>query len=198
MSSDIGLFDLDGSLADYEYAMRRDLTSLIAPGEEMPADLWDDSLEYLVNRKRMISNQPGWWSSLLPIRRGFKILSLAKDLGFSIMILTKGPSKNSTAWKEKVDWCHSYITPAIGEDYKIQIVQEKGTTYGKFLYDDFPDYMTSWLEHRPRGLGIMPVNDTNKEFKHPNVIKYDENNYWEVANALIRVKAREPLRPIIR
>lgn len=55
---------------------------------------------------------------------------------------------------------------------------------------DLIKHMLKWLEHRPRGLGIMPVTLGNKNFKHPNVIMYD-NNLEEVKEAIKKVKIRE-------
>ena len=44
--------------------------------------------------------------------------------------------------------------------------------------------MSLWLSNRPRGLGIMPVNDYNKYFEHPQVIKWDGTNLDEVLRGM--------------
>jgi len=64
--------------------------------------------------------------------------------------------------------------------------------YGKFLYDDYPDYMLKWLEHRPRGLGIMPANRANQGFQHAQVVRWDGTNLDEVAARLRAAHKRLP------
>jgi hypothetical protein len=83
------------------------------------------------------------------------------------MILTKGPYNATSAWTEKVQWCreHIYYVP-------ITITEDKSLVYGKVLVDDWPPYVTQWLEWRPRGLVIMPDQPWNQDFIHPNVFRY--------------------------
>ena len=52
------------------------------------------------------------------------------------------------------------------------------------MVDDYPDYMSSWLNQRSRGLGIMPAHYYNQDFLHPNVIRFDGNNLDQVRDAL--------------
>lgn len=183
MENNIGLFDLDNSLADYTGGLNDALHKLMSE-EEIASfkDLWEeyDEKPFIRARIRLIKSQPGFWLNLLPILKGFAILKTAKDIGFNIHILTKGPKKLPAAWQEKVLWAQKYL----GQDADIHITSDKGMVYGKFLYDDFPDYMLRWLKNRPRGLGIMPVTNENKSFTHPNVIKWDGKNYDEIVDAL--------------
>ena len=72
------------------------------------------------------------------------------------------------------------------------MTEDKGLVYGKVLFDDWPEYITSWLEYRPRGLVIMPNHPHNQGFKHPNVIRYIGSNWEEVRTALIKVRDRKP------
>ncbi|RJQ25733.1 hypothetical protein C4577_05045 [Candidatus Parcubacteria bacterium] len=191
----IGLFDLDGSLANHDEALLRDISKIAAPNDNVVTgeNFWKlDELPYMKARFDLIRNQPGWWLSLNPIEKGMKIFHAAKEIGFCCNVLTKGPKSKPLAWKEKLEWCHKYL----GDEHHVHVTMNKGIVYGKFLYDDYPDYMTAWLEHRPRGLGIMPVTESNKDFNHPNVIKYDGDNYEEVVTALrlcYKRKTGEPL-----
>ena len=187
--NDIALMDMDDSIAAYSDQMVEDLNKLRSPNEpELTKEmLWDgEKLEYISRRMDLIKHMPGWWGNLLPIAKGFAVLDAFREYGFKIHILTKGPKKHSSAWTEKVKWCQKYI----GYDVDINITSDKSLVYGKILYDDYPEYMLKWLEHRPRGLGIMPVTLGNKNFKHPNVVMYD-NNLEEVKEAIKKVKIRE-------
>ncbi|NCN98585.1 hypothetical protein GW923_00135 [Candidatus Pacearchaeota archaeon] len=53
-----------------------------------------------------------------------------------------------------------------------------------------PDYVERWLEWKPRGLVIIPACDYNKDFKHPQVLKYDRSNLEEAREAI-----KETMRP---
>ncbi len=191
----IALFDMDGSLADFNGAMIRSYNSILSP-DEIP--LTRETLhgleekDYVKARMRLIKQQPGWWLGLEPIPDGFQILVKAIEIGFKIHVLTKGPKKTAIAWKEKLEWCQKYLD----KEVDVHITSQKSMVYGKLLYDDYPDYMEKWLEVRPRGLGIMPVTPYNKNFTHPNVIKWDGNNYEEVVVAMTKCFNRKSVEPL--
>jgi phosphoglycolate phosphatase-like HAD superfamily hydrolase len=193
-TNNIALFDMDGSLADYDEAMINSLNSLAGPGEEqltretLHTFLKKEEVPYIKARLRIIKRSHGWWCRLKPIPMGMEVLKLASEIGFKPHVLTKGPKRAAIAWKEKVEWCQHHID----EDIDIHITSDKGMVYGKVLYDDFPDYMLRWLKSRPRGLGIMPVTPSNREFTHPNVIKWDGTNLQEIKDALVAVFNRQP------
>jgi hypothetical protein len=188
-SDNIGLFDLDGSLANYDKAILEGLAALKSPDESVIEDVRAvGEIPHVKARMDLIMRQPSWWCNLEPIPMGFQVLELAKEIGFQIHVLTQGPRTKPLAWKEKVEWCHKHLGP----DIDIHITHNKGMVYGKFLYDDYPDYMLRWLEHRPRGLGIMPVSGSNKEFRHPQVVRWDGSNIDEVAEQLRAAYRRLP------
>lgn len=180
----IALFDMDDSLADYTNTLVKDLETLRSPDEEVIAaeNVWHlADVPHIAARIKLIKKQPNWWFNLPPIFHGMAVLERAANIGFDVHILTKGPKSNSSAWQQKLDWCHTHIA----NDSNVHITCDKGMVYGKVLYDDFPDYMLAWLKHRPRGLGIMPVTPSNKNFKHPNVIRYrGPDDFSKVLNAL--------------
>jgi hypothetical protein len=170
-SRKICLVDLDNTLAGYEEALRRDLKRLASPGEpemELWSDQWPDWFEARVH---MIKSQSGWWANLPRLEDGFQIYNEAKKIGFVTEIFSKGPKRIPMAWAEKVIWCQNQ--PEIGGDTLPFLVPHKGSTYGRVLVDDYQAYMESWLEYRPRGLGIMPARKGNEGFKHPQVVRFD-------------------------
>jgi 5'-nucleotidase len=188
-SDNIGLFDLDGSLANYDKAVLEGLAALKSPDESPVEDVRGAyQIPHLKARIELISRQPNWWLNLEQIEMGFQVLHRAKEIGFQIHVLTQGPKTKPLAWKEKVEWCQKHL----GSDIDIHITRNKGMVYGKFLYDDYPEYMLKWLEHRPRGLGIMPVNKGNKDFRHPQVVRWDGTNRDEVTERLRAAHKRLP------
>lgn len=205
----IALYDMDGTLANYELAIRRDLKKITNPDERGPfhessrlvtaarqgfdpmtCEIHGDLPKWLNERIWMIRNQPDWWLNLIPLEAQFDLLRVTKKMGFVHHILTKGPRHTHQAWTQKVQWCHKHVKPIV-PDMKVTITEDKGLAYGRVLIDDFPDYMDRWLEYRPRGLGIMPAHAWNENYSHPNVIRYDGTNLPQVVAALEVISKRE-------
>jgi 5'-nucleotidase len=92
-----------------------------------------------------------------------------------------------------VEWCRRHL----GAETPVHITEDKGLVYGKFLYDDFPEYCLSWLRHRPRGLVIMPETSWNKDFNHAQVLKYSGKNLDEVRQALLICLQRKKGEPLL-
>jgi hypothetical protein len=184
------LFDLDGSLADYEGTLLADLNRLRGPEEPLLTEwtraVW--SQPHLRARLDVITARPGWWTDLPPLQHGMAVYHLALKMGFNCQVLTKGPRRQPRAWMEKVEWCQRHLGPEVD----IHIVSDKGLVYGVALYDDYPKYIEAWLEHRPRGLVVMPVSEGNKDFHHPNVIRDDGTNLPRVEEAMRIVLGRKP------
>ena len=179
--SKIALFDMDGTLADYDGALLRDLNKIRSPHEPKIEDAHVD-LPYIEARRHMISSQIGWWLNLKPFKLGFDVYHMCKALGYEVSILTKGPRSKYNAWSEKIEWCHKHL----GKDEidGVTITHNKGLVYGNVLVDDYPEYIEQWLKHRPRGLVIMPAHKFNENFQHKNVIRYDGLNFDEVHETL--------------
>lgn len=171
----IALFDLDGTLADYDGQLLKDLN--LIKSEFEPPPVLHQNIEYIEARRHMITSQVGWFLKLEKFQLGWDVLELAKKIGYSISILTKGPSTKHIAWSEKVEWCNRYLADYIEG---VTIAHEKGMVYGALLVDDWPSYVESWLKHRPRGLVVMPANDNNIGYTHPQVVRYDGSNLDEV------------------
>lgn len=181
----IGLVDLDGSCADYDGAMRRDMLKIATPGEDIE---WygENVPQYLRERKKMIQDQPGWWRNLDVLPIGMALVQIMQELEYSLMVLTKGPTKrNPAAWSEKVEWCKEKLP-----EVPVTITADKGLVYGKVLVDDFPEYATRWLEWRPRGQVIMPKQPWTEGFQHPNVFRCGMDDLDEARRILTEIKTR--------
>lgn len=165
----VALIDMDGTVADYDSALQRDLRLLLSPGETLILPHTEkEEAPYLKQRVKLIRNQPGWWRALAPITSGLQIVEILRKLGFALNVLTKGPRSNSNSWTEKREWCLQYLPDAL-----VTVTEDKSLVYGKILVDDWPAYAESWLKWRPRGWVIMPAHPWNLSFEHPRVIRYD-------------------------
>jgi 5'-nucleotidase len=177
----VALFDMDGTLCDYDKGLSEAMESLRSPVEPVcRLPILDSSPLHLRKRADMIRSSSSWWEKLPRFELGWDILKVAHELGYKVMILTQGPRKNPESWAGKKRW----IDKNLGEDTDITITRDKSLVYGKVLVDDFPGYIEKWLSWRERGLVIMPANEGNKNFKHPQVIRYDGTNLNEVRRAM--------------
>ncbi len=204
MEKRIALFDLDGTLADYTGAMKRDMEKIECPEESIdstdPLSWRDpDKAEYLGARESMIEKQPGWWLELEVIEAGKKIFDLAQKLGFEAQVLTKGPQECSAAWGEKHEWCkkHLGVDPLTKKDIKVTITREKAQYYGHVLVDDYWKFMEPWLKVRPRALGLMPRTESNKDKSHDHMRHYNDKDLDEkqVEKFLIFARDRKEGEP---
>lgn len=185
MKKPVILFDLDGTLADFDGAILRDLQALHNPAEG-PFDFShtggndDNDPKWLKARKDMIKRQPDWWLNLEPIESGFKLMKMARDVGFRVVICSRGPASIPDAWAQKVKWVQKHVE----RPRKITLADEKDLVYGRILVDDWPDYVTPWLGVRPRGHVLMPAHRWNKNYQHPRALRYDGTNWPEVQKVL--------------
>ena len=74
-SEPIALIDLDGTLADFNGAMKSQMAELATPFEltQYP-NLENEDLPWIKARRRLIKRQPGFWEGLTPIPEGFAAL----------------------------------------------------------------------------------------------------------------------------
>jgi len=191
----IMLVDMDGTVADYDGQLRRDLQAMHEGPSLRNEDLhaMEDAHPHMRARMDAIKHMPGWWRRLPRIESGFEVVRLAQAIGFDIHVLTKGPGRHTAAWTEKVDWCRDQ--PELAEA-DIHIVTSKANTYGTVLFDDFPPYMEAWLANRPRGLGVMPVRAYNTGWSHVNVVSYTGFNLAAVEVLLRTAYERGPGEPL--
>jgi len=166
-SERIALIDMDGTLADYTGVLHEELEKLASPDEPPVPEDFHEGPDWLKRRAEIIKKQHGFWRNLPKVPEGFQVLQLLQDLKYEPMILTKGPTRTTSAWTEKRDWCHEHLPGT-----KVTITEDKGLVYGKVLFDDFPPYILRWLEWRPRGKVIMLEHPWNYDFKHEQVFRF--------------------------
>lgn len=176
----IALLDMDGTVADYDGQLNKDMALLASPSEK-PYATWEKKEQppYILARMQLIKCRGSWWENLPTLPVGMKIVDCLRSLEFSIHILTQGPKSNPEAWSHKAKWVMKNLP-----DIPITITRDKGLVYGRVLVDDWPEYILRWLEFRPRGQIIMPAQRWNKGFTHPNVLRYDGTNDEELMKAL--------------
>jgi 5'-nucleotidase len=183
---DIALFDMDGTLCDYEGALGEELAKLSAPGEPtFKTNYPRNAPEWLENRRNLITKSQDWWANLPKFQLGWDVLDIAKELDYKLMVLTQGPMKKPSAWAGKIIWLSKHLP-----ETEMTLTRDKGLVYGKVLVDDFPGYIDRWLEHRPRGLVIMPANEGNESYEHNQVIRYNGSNLDQVRDAMAQAKLR--------
>jgi len=165
------LWDLDGTLANYNKMVETEINAMSCPSEP-PFQLEHDDRwpEYIEHRRQAITRQIGWWLNLPKIESAFELYHWAIEKGFQSNILTKGPKDKYQAWAEKIEWCKTNTPESL-----VTITEDKSKVYGKVLVDDYPDYAFKWLKHRPNGLVVMPIHSYNKDVKHPQIILFDKN-----------------------
>lgn len=182
----IVLMDMDGSMADYDEAMQRELRKIMAPGERLPEDPFkarEDS-PYWENRMSLIKRQTGFWLGLEPIQLGLGFYRYFLNRGYRVMVLTKGPGHTPSAWGEKLLWAREHMPEA-----QITITDDKSLTYGRVLYDDWPNHITAWLKRSPRGKVIIRDRQYNRSFIHPRVMRVYDHEHFDDETLYDRVDA---------
>ena len=167
----IALIDMDGTVADYDGQLARDMNLIASPGEKPFESLgWkrDEFPAYIQERMRLIKAQDMWWEKIPVLPSGMHIVRILETMGFNLHVLTQGPKRNANAWSQKTKW----VLKNLPMETPITITRDKGLVYGKILVDDWPEYVERWLRWRPRGKVIMVAHPWNEDFKHPNAIRY--------------------------
>jgi 5'(3')-deoxyribonucleotidase len=150
----VALVDMDGTLCDFRGALDRDVARVMngrGAAVKVPACVVQE-VEYLIR------GQAGWYRNLKPLPLGFEIVRMLQEIGFRIMIMTKSSKESKNAWSEKVAWIAEHLPEA-----DVTVTQDKSLVYGRVLVDDYPSHFLKWMEHRPRGIVVMPLQAWNKD-----------------------------------
>ncbi len=178
--------DLDGTVANFNKGLLSALNDIRNPAVEpvYTSQHLDNAPDWLEARMGYVKRHPGFWRDLEPIPLGLQVVQLIRDAGYRLNVLTKGPKRSTSAWTEKVEWAQEHLP-----DAQVTITMDKSLVYGRVLFDDWPAYITPWLERRPRGLVLMLDHSWNQGFKHPNVVRITSKaDFPDVAEAL-RIRA---------
>lgn len=159
----IALIDLDGTIANLDKALSTSLDAMQRPGEADWRGISRDE-PWLEARRHAVMQHSEFWENLEPINEGMIVLDMLRTIGFKCKILSKGPSKSPDAWTGKFRWCTKHV-PGI----PVILTQDKSGEYGRVLFDDYPHYYESWLDHRPRGLVIALATDYNEHIPNKYV-----------------------------
>lgn len=149
----VALVDMDGTLCDFRGALDHDVRRVLdGRGEnvQVPACVIQE-IEWLIR------GQAGWYRNLKPLQLGFDIVRLLQEIGFRIMIMTKSSKESKNAWSEKVAWIAEHLP-----EVDVTVTQDKSLVYGRVLVDDYPNHFLKWMDHRPRGIVVMPSQAWNK------------------------------------
>jgi hypothetical protein len=183
------LFDMDGVLCDYPRQLKKDMKKIAGPEEKHIFKIHDRSApKYIKQREQLIKSRAQWWADLPIYQPGWDLLKAARKIGYRIMILSKMSSSNPTASAAgKRRWIEKHL----GTTADVTFGDDKGLVYGRVLVDDYPEFLLKWLAHRPRGLAIMPLNSSNRDFHHPQVLRYNGKNLARVKKLLKESYARQ-------
>lgn len=186
-SDPVGLIDLDGSVADFDKAMRTQLEALRSPDEDPTLDetAYED-VKHIKARRRLIKSQPGFWRNLEPLPLGFQVVEEMRRLRYRLHVLSKGPIRVPAAWAEKIEWCGRHLA-----DVQITLSEDKGLVYGRVLLDDWPEYIEAWLAHRTRGFVIAVAQPWNVRIERQfpgRVLRYDGHNFDVMSARLTAIR----------
>jgi len=200
MPKPTALFDMDGTLADYNLGLYRDLRHMVpynylAVIEKHRGNFHrlEELYPWMKASIKVIKKQPNWWLELPKMELGWDIFEAAEEAGFETKILTKGPWSNSVAWKEKVEWVWKHFDgprdspPLIIVSGSNVETEAKQGVYGRILVEDYIPYLEPWLAKRPRGLGVLIDSPGNRDWTHPRAVRYDGTNIEEVIERMKEV-----------
>jgi hypothetical protein len=171
----IALVDLDGTLCDYHNALQKWISEVFK-SEHLDAEPRTDQIRERV--ETLIMSQPGWYRNLKPLPLGIAIYKTLRDIGFQIVICSKGSKWSKNSWTEKMEW----VAEHLDEDVLVNITQMKSIVYGRVFVDDYPAHFLPWMERRPRGVVIVPDQPWNQEARN--------------LDRVYRVKAMEDIKTI--
>ncbi len=185
MKNLVALFDMDDTLCDTNGQRERDLRKFLSDESEIVTDYLSPKCPLHVKKLlREVISQPHWWENLPKMKDGFQLYDLMKSEGITIEILTKMPETYPLALWEKLVWCKKN-TPEVDN---INLTLKKRRYPGDILIDDWPSYVTAWLDYNKNGRAILPLREWNKDYQNPRAIHYTGKNIDQVKNLIAELK----------
>jgi 5'-nucleotidase len=177
----VALVDLGDTLCDCRPALLAGLARLRRPGEGEA----DESLVplplHLEMRRREVMSVPGFWRELARRSSGFELLTLLREAGFRVHVVTKGPHDAPHVWADKVAWCRAHLP-----DVPVIITDDKARVHGHVLVDDWLPYVERWQRQWPEGLAILPAQPWNVHAALGSRRMRDEGNNRDAIIAALR------------
>ncbi len=184
----VALIDMDGTLCDCGGALSVALERLRGPQEDPLIERQGELPAHIEERRKLIMGTPGFWRALMPLRLGFQLFELLKSLQFDVYILTKGPSRHSLGWMEKVDWCRQHVP-----ELPVIVTDDKTPVWGDVLVEDWPPYIAQWLAVWPQGTVIAPAQTWNEDVQERfpmKCIRFDGRNEGVLRDRLEIIASR--------
>lgn len=154
----VALLDMDGTICDYHGALQHGLSDVFGPeqvvGNKIPSPVREKV-------ETLIKCQHGWYRNLKPLPLGLAIYKLLREIGFQIVICSKGSRWSKNSWTEKMEW----VAEHLDDDVLMNLTQVKQLVYGRVFVDDYPAHFLPWMERRPRGIVVVPDQSWNSEIK---------------------------------
>jgi 5'-nucleotidase len=176
----VALVDLGDTLAECTPTLRAAFARLRQPGEFEGDEGLIPLPPYLESRRRAVMSSPGFWRELPPRAEGFELITLLRDAGFRVHVLTKGPYDAPQVWADKVAWCRARLP-----DVPVIVTDDKARVHGHLLVDDWLPYVERWQHQWPTGLAIVPTQPWNARLPlGPRCVRDDRNNRDTVVRLL--------------
>lgn len=189
----VALIDMDGTVADFDASVHEGMVAMASDADIAlygAVDTWEThpDVGWVKARIDFIKRKAGFWENLPVIQTGMDVVMLLRRLGYQLMVASKAPDLNGAAWTEKFRWCHKHMP-----GQKVTLTHDKSLMYGKILFDDWPPYITAWLQHRPRGHVLMMDTPHNQGFKHPHVMRLSRHDHpvQDGGQSFLQLKAIE-------
>lgn len=135
-------------------------------------------------------SQPGWWENLRKLEDGFELYDLMRAEEITTEIVTKMPKTYPLALWEKLSWCKKNTPDADN----INLTLKKRRYPGDLLIDDWPSYVTGWLDYNKKGIAILPLREWNKDYQAPRAVHYTGKNMEVIRTLLEELKQSKNLQ----
>lgn len=165
------LYDVDGVLADLIGGLCKACSFKIAEPDNVTAYNFEDCMpKEVVGEWRSVMLDPGFALSLEPYRGARELVQVALDCGYEVVYVTM-PYRASKTWAyDRCEWLDKHMPKA-----PIVLTGHKHLVTGDQLIEDNPENLAKWLEHHPRGMGVLVDRPWNQDI---GGLKYTQPDRW--------------------